>query len=769
MRALFGAVERLVRTMEFKSIRQTVSVAAICVASIMVLCIPAAYAVDALSRFRDRLDIIARIVAAGVAADPNAMGDMASVAGAEGITIAVMDAGGARISTSGTEVSWPQVSAVAPLVRNGMSIGTVVATASVRPFLARLLAAFALCVMLAMLVNLVIRTVSLQPLREALRKLRLAHDGLAESNAKLRKQADMLSEAHAIGKIAYWTFDAGSRAYAWSPEMYALLGLPLSADLKPHPLSAICVGDAALKVREAHRRALENGSIESVDVKLMRGDGTIGCYSLVCKPVTAADGQRCGLKGTLQDITARAHAEARLQQLAYYDPLTGLPNRGAVHPALQAAIAEAEDTAGLSAFLLIDLDNFKEVNDTMGHAAGDALLVEVVARIRDVLSPDDFVARLGGDEFAVLLKHMTTEQDVEGAALRILAAVSGMVDLDAGPATVGTSIGIALVGRDGRTPDALMRNADLALYRSKTAGRGMVSFFEPVLDEVAQKRSSLARDLRASLAEGKGLDLHYQPQVDLVTGRVMGFEALLRWTHPERGSVPPAEFIPIAETSRLICDLGSWVLRKAARQAMDWLLDGGPAREVAVNVSPAQIFHSDLLAEVDRALAETGLPPHLLCIELTESLMTNPDDQRVRAVLAGLKERGVSLALDDFGTGYSSLGHLSDLPFDKIKIDRAFVSGLSASEHGHELLKGIIKLGRGLRKKVHVEGTESAEDIRTVYGFAADFAQGFGISRPVPPAEAIAFARACDDNEICEDMLHALGAGAEVPAGVRAA
>lgn len=760
--------------MEFKKLKQTVTIATICIASIIAICFPAAYALDVLARHYNRLQSVAQVAAADAAAqafgaykDPywsprNLILDAALL---DGVWIEVTDATGRKIYAPVAEVAWPALRVEWPVVRDDVTVGNVRVAESLQPLIPGFSAAVLVCVLLAMIVNVVMRTMSLGPLREALDKLAAANEDLAASNARLRKQADMLTEAQEIGKIAYWTFNEADGGFTWSPAMYKLLGRsPEAFELTPRTLDAIGVGDALRKARAAYRKALERGTVETIDIKLFRGDGTIGCFSMVCKPLVDADGVRLGLKGTLQDITDRAHAEARLQQLAHYDPLTGLPNRGVVNEAVRKALAETESTGALSALLLIDLDNFKDVNDTLGHGAGDALLIEVVARINDVLNSDDFFARLGGDEFAVILKNVTTEQDIHGAALRILAAVSGEFELEAGVVTVGTSIGIAVTGRDGRTPDDLMRNADLALYRSKSNGRATVSFFEPSLDEELQNKASLARDLRHCLVEGNGLDLHYQPQVDLATGRVVGFEALLRWTHPQRGPISPAEFIPIAESSRLICDLGSWVLRKAARQAMAWRLEGGPEREIAVNVSPAQIWHSDLLAEVDQTLAETGLPPHLLCLELTESLMTNPDDSRVRAVLLGLKARGVSLALDDFGTGYSSLGHLSELPFDKLKIDRTFVRGLAASPHAHELLKGIITLGRGLRMKVLVEGTESADEIRTVYGFAADCAQGFGISRPVPSERAIAFARACDENEICQDMLDVIDSGARAAA-----
>jgi diguanylate cyclase (GGDEF)-like protein/PAS domain S-box-containing protein len=749
--------------MDFKRLRQTITIATICIASIIAICFPAAYAFDVLARHYERIEAVAQATAADASAQAfGAYKDafwmprnlLVDVALFEGAWIEVEDAQGAKIYAPVAQVSWPALHVELPIVRYDAVVGKVRVALSIRPLLPRLAAAVLVCALLALLVNLVMRAMTLTPLRQALEQLAAANTELEAGNAQLRKQADMLTEAQEIGKIAYWTFSEAEKSFTWSPAMYKLLGRsPETFELKPWSLDDIGVGDAYARAREVHRKALERGTVETVDIRLVRGDGTIGCFSMTCKPLVDANGARIGLEGTLQDITDRAHAEARLQQLAHYDPLTGLPNRGVVNEALRRALAETEANGGLSALLLIDLDNFKDVNDTLGHAAGDELLVAVVDRITDVLNSDDFFARLGGDEFAVLLKNVTTEQDIQGAALRVLAAVSGDVELEAGIVTVGTSIGIAVVGRDGRTPDDVMRNADLALYRSKSNGRATVSFFEPSLDEELQNKASLARDLRHSLVEDTGLQLHYQPQVDLVTGRVVAFEALLRWTHPQRGAVSPAEFIPIAESSRLICDLGRWVLNKAVRQAATWLIEGGPERQIAINVSPAQILHADILSEVDQALSETGLPPHLLCIELTESLMTNPDDSRVRSVLSGLKARGVSLALDDFGTGYSSLGHLSELPFDKIKIDRTFVSGLAGSPHAHELLKGIITLGRGLRMKVLVEGTESEREIRTVCDFAADYAQGFGIARPVPADDAIAFARACDANMICEDLL----------------
>ena len=444
---------------------------------------------------------------------------------------------------------------------------------------------------------------------------------------------------------------------------------------------------------------------------------------------------------TLSEIRNRDH---ELEKLAYYDPLTGLANRTLFFRALKDGLSRCKQTGMDGALLLLDLDRFKEINDTLGHAAGDELLIKVAHRIGRVLSKDYLFARLGGDEFAIVAAGCGDRSTVERLAKEVIAAISNSITIESGEVTVETSVGIVVFPRDGPDASDLLRNADLALYRAKEEGRGRFVFFKREMLAAIQNKTAIAHDLRGALNENGGLSVHYQPQIDLATGRVTGFEGLLRWNHPTRGNVPPSEFIPIAESSHLICDLGLWVLRQAAIQAKAWLDAGEPPREVAVNMSAAQIWQTDVVREVDSVLKETGLPPHLLCIELTESLLVDHAKGRVRTVLDALKGLGVTLALDDFGTDYSSLGCLNQLPFDKLKIDRVFVDGITASGRARELLRGIVALGRGLDMIVVAEGAENHGEVDILRQFSCDQAQDYVFARPAVAADALAFARACE-------------------------
>ena len=448
---------------------------------------------------------------------------------------------------------------------------------------------------------------------------------------------------------------------------------------------------------------------------------------------------------TLSEIRER---DRELEKLAYYDPLTGLANRTLFHRALEDGISHCERTGANGALLLLDLDRFKEINDSLGHAAGDELLVKISQRIGRVLSKEHFFSRLGGDEFAIMVVECGDSTNLERLAGRVLASLSGSIALERGEVSIETSIGVVLFPHDGALASDLLRNADLALYRAKEEGRGRLVFFKPEMLSAIQNKTALARDLRSALSGSVGLAVHYQPQIDLASGCVTGFEGLIRWNHPTRGNVPPSEFIPVAESSRLICDLGVWVLREAAFQAKAWLDAGEPPREVAVNMSAAQIWHTDVVREVASVLEETGLPSHLLCIELTESLLADNGEGRVPSVLKALKGLGVTLALDDFGTDYSSLGCLSQLPFDKLKIDRVFVDGITDSDRARELLKGIVALGRGLGMIVVAEGTEKQEEVDILRQFSCDQAQGYVFARPVVAVEALTFARMCEARKL---------------------
>jgi len=564
---------------------------------------------------------------------------------------------------------------------------------------------------------------------------------LLEQEETLRQRSDQLAGAQRLGKMGDWSYRLGDAELWWSPEVYRLLGYdPARFNVSRETVMSVYIGDGARRVIETQSDVMRTGSVRDVDVKVRRGDGSI-CDVVVTSQVMTDDaGRTIGFLGTIQDITARKVAEEQLEKLAYYDPLTGLANRALFQRELNDSLTRCGRTGAQAALLLLDLDRFKEVNDSLGHAAGDELLTKVSYLISRVVDSSHFLCRLGGDEFAIIMPEYRDIAEVRELAGAVIAAVAGSILLDRGEANIGTSIGIALIPQHGSNVSDLQRNADLALYRAKEEGRGRFSFFETGMSEAVQHKIALARDLRRAVDDNSGLFVHYQPQVDLATDRVTGFEALMRWTHPAFGNVPPSEFIPIAESSQLICDLGLWIMREAAQQAKAWLDAGEPARAVSVNVSAAQIWNTDITADVARILDEIGLPPHLLCLELTESMLADHTEARFRKVLVALKELGVTLALDDFGTDYSSLGYLTQLPFDKLKIDRLFVDGITEAARARKLLEGIIALGRGLGMTIVAEGAEKPEEVEILRTFGCDMVQGYVFARPTGATAALAVA-----------------------------
>jgi diguanylate cyclase (GGDEF)-like protein len=427
----------------------------------------------------------------------------------------------------------------------------------------------------------------------------------------------------------------------------------------------------------------------------------------------------------------RAAATRQLGHLALHDALTGLPNRALFRERLEQALARSRRAGDMVAALCLDLDRFKEVNDALGHPAGDRLLQEMAARLSRCVRETDTVARLGGDEFAILQVGIEQPRGAHALAQRLIEVLAEPFDLGEHRTVGGASIGVAVAPNDGGTADLLLKNADIALYRAKADGRGAARFFEAEMEARLQARHLLERDLRRGLADGR-FELHYQPQVEPVRGRTVGFEALLRWRDPERGMVPPAEFIPLAEEIGLILPLGEWALRRACPEAAAW---PAPLR-VAVNLSPVQFRHDDLAGVVATALRDAGLTPDRLELEITESIVLH-ETEATLATLAHLKALGVRISMDDFGTGYSSLSYLRRFPFDKLKIDRSFVQALGGQESDAAIVRAIIGLGRSLGMTTTAKGVETREQLARLRAEGCDEVQGYYFSRP-QPAEAIA-------------------------------
>ncbi len=443
-----------------------------------------------------------------------------------------------------------------------------------------------------------------------------------------------------------------------------------------------------------------------------------------------------GAVRTYADVTERKRAEAEIEHLARHDPLTTLPNRLLFRERLNQALARQRRYGGSVAVLCLDLDRFKPVNDTLGHPVGDALLKIVADRIRTTLRTEDTVARLGGDEFAVIQVCEAAQPEAAAALARRLVQILGEPVLVEGGhrLTVGVSIGAAIAPLDGTEPDQLMKSADLALYRAKDEGRNTFRFYEAAMDEAVEERQRLEVDLRGALGRGE-FELHYQPILAVERNRIVGFEALLRWRHPERGLVPPSAFIPLAEETGLVVPIGEWVLRAACAEAARWPGD----LRVAVNISAVQFAQAGLAQTVLAALAAAGLPPQRLELEITETVLMN-DSDAVLAALHGLRSLGIRVALDDFGTGYSSLSYLRRFPFDRIKIDRSFVAGIADPDTA-AIVRAIVGLGLRLGSVVTAEGVETPEQYDLVVAEGCAEIQGYLISPPLPPAAAVQLLR----------------------------
>jgi len=445
------------------------------------------------------------------------------------------------------------------------------------------------------------------------------------------------------------------------------------------------------------------------------------------------EGTDAGAIIVFHDVSAARAMSLELTYSAQHDFLTGLPNRMLLNDRIQQAIALAPRHQKQVALLFLDLDGFKHINDSLGHPIGDKLLQSIAKRLVDCVRDSDTVSRQGGDEFVVLLSEVGHWEEIAVTTRRVLQAVAEVFSVDQHNLHVTASIGVSVFPDDGNNAETLIKNADTAMYQAKESGRQSCQFFKPEMNARAVERQSIEESLRLALTQNEFV-LHYQPKVNLKTGAITGAEALIRWTHPTRGAIPPAQFIPIAEDCGLIVPIGNWALREACQQARAWADAGLPVTTMAVNVSSMQLQQENFLSGLFAVLDETGLDPGLLEVELTESVLME-HSEAAAAILQALREKGVQVAVDDFGTGYSSLSCLRKFPVDALKIDQSFVSHISTAGDNASIVTAVISMARSLKLRVVAEGVETVEELAFLQTHECDEGQGYYFGRPLPPEQ----------------------------------
>ncbi|WP_245795363.1 sensor domain-containing protein [Thioalkalivibrio denitrificans] len=549
--------------------------------------------------------------------------------------------------------------------------------------------------------------------------------------AALRISEQRLANAQRIARIGHWEWEIETGRLYWSDEVYRILGLRPNEMTPDYQSFLKMIPEDDRKTLEyAISRCLDEGTPYEIDHRIMCPDGSERVLHEDGELVYDDDGQPVLMRGTAQDITEQRSYEEKLRHIANFDPVTELPNRALFRDRLEHALANAHRNGRMVALLFLDLDRFKNVNDSLGHMMGDDLLRQTAARLHGCVRDGDTVARFGGDEFVVILENVEHADQASLTADRIIQAMIHPFRLGDHEHFCNVSIGISLYPDDDDDPENLVRYADNAMYLAKGQGGAGYRFYTPDMHARAMDRLVLQNSLHQAL-EMEQFELHYQPQLDLRSGRITGVEALVRWRHPERGLVPPSEFIPMAEDTGLIEGLGDWVLRTAAREIHSWAQRDLPTLNLSVNLSPRQFRQPDLPQRIARALADSGLPAQQLQLEITEGALIEDLGQTV-ATLNRLSELGASISIDDFGTGHSSLAYLKRLPVHVLKIDREFVDGIGHDPDDAAIAEAIIALSRTLRMEVVAEGVETREQATFLRERGCDLAQGYYISRPLP-------------------------------------
>jgi diguanylate cyclase (GGDEF)-like protein len=539
---------------------------------------------------------------------------------------------------------------------------------------------------------------------------------------EVRRRAQSVADAQALidAAVEALVIVEGPRALAANSAFLELVGIAES-DLPALDVGRLLTDDGA-------RTALITGSTDAIETDIARPDGSIVPVEMHVRGVSYDRGRK--LAASFRDLRRRRKSEQRIRFLAFHDTLTELGNRSAFAEELDRALAATAAHGRPCAVLAVDLDRFKPVNDTLGHQIGDRLLQLVASRIRSAVGSTGVVARIGGDEFAVLVSEARTPDVAKATADNIVELLARPFLVSGNVLSIGASVGIAQAPDHGTEAETLLQCADLALYRAKAEGRGTSIVYEPHMQLAVQIRRNFEIDLHRAVAQ-KQFVLHYQPLVDTRSHRIVGFESLIRWHHPDRGPVSPADFIPIAEDIGLIVAIGEWVIETACATAATWPDDVS----IAVNLSPRQFSKGRLVAAVRRALEASGLAAHRLELEITETALLKNSEETL-AILSELRAMGVRISMDDFGTGYSSLSYLRSFPFDKIKIDRSFVSDGPDTEKSEAIVAAVVELGRSLGMTITAEGVESLDQSRRLGLHGCDHLQGFYFSRPVPADKA---------------------------------
>jgi diguanylate cyclase (GGDEF)-like protein/PAS domain S-box-containing protein len=566
-------------------------------------------------------------------------------------------------------------------------------------------------------------------LREEIRERRRAQ-------AELEAVAEQIRDLYNNAPCGYHSLDADGRIVQINDTELVWLGYARDEILGTH-LTELLTPEGRQLFAEAFPELKTRGWVRDLETQLVRKDGTLLPVLISASAIKDADGNFAMSRSTVYDISERKRTEQRIRYLAHHDALTGLPNRALFQDRVDQLIRHAHRRDELVAVMILDLDQFKHVNDSLGHHIGDQVLQAAATRLGRSLRDGDTVARWGGDEFVISVASLTHSDAAALVAHKVLESLQDPFLIEGHELHVGASVGISIYPTDGRDVPTLMRAADTAMYHAKQKGRGSVEYFTPALSRAVQHRLTLATQLRQALARGE-LYLEYQPQVDLQAERVYGAEALVRWRHPDNGLVPPADFIPIAEETGMIQPIGEWVLREAAAQLKRWRDAGHADLRLAVNVSVRQFYPDPFAATVERVLTEVGLPPAALELEITESLLMRPNETNLRT-LQVLNEMGVRLTVDDFGVGYSSLAYLQGFPVQALKIDRSFIARIGPQPHDGAIAAAVIAMARSLHLRVIAEGVENADQTAFLKARGCLAAQGdyFG-----PPVSATQFGEA---------------------------